>query len=261
MGKVRNMTCTQAPPASVPVVNIMGVHIAALDMPRLVRYISDASSSGIRTGYFCAANVHTTVTAYEDSGYRAILNNSLLTFPDGGPIAALGRKRGFPEMQRTAGPDLLREILSVSAEHGWRHFFYGSTTETLSLMEKNIKNNFPDAVITGMISPPFRPLSTQEDEAFIQQINAAEPDFIWVGLGAPKQERWMAEHQGSVSGLMFGVGAAFDLLAGNYKRAPLWMREHNLEWAYRLLQEPKRLFSRYFFTNLKFILEAVIKGK
>lgn len=246
---------------TIPTVTILGVNAAAVDMPTLVRYITNIADAGVREGYFCAANVHNTVTAYESRSYRDILNGSTLTFPDGGPLVSLGRKRGHPEMKRTAGPDLMYEILKASPVHGWRHFFYGSTPETLSKMRENIRANWPETEIAGMISPPFRALTLKEDAAFIRQINDAKPDFIWVGLGAPKQEQWMAAHLGQVHGLMFGVGSAFDLLAGNVKRAPMWMREHNLEWAYRLGQEPRRLFGRYFRTNLKFILEAVIKEK
>ena len=253
------MTGNSVQTEPVPAFTVMGVRIAAIDMPSLVRFVTTAAET--KNGYLCAANVHNTVLAFENSEYRDILNGSLLTFPDGGPLASRGRKRGFPQTRRTAGPDLMNEILTISPARGWRHFFYGSTPETLDKMRKNIEGSLPDIQIAGMISPPFRELTPEEDEAFVRRINAAEPDFIWAGLGAPKQERWMAEHQGKVRGLMLGVGAAFDFLAGNVKRAPLWMRMNNLEWAYRLAQEPRRLFGRYFRTNLKFILEAVIRGK
>ena len=246
---------------TIETVNILGVNVAAVNMPRLVQVVTDAADSNTKVGYYCATNVYTTVLAYENDAYRSILNNSALTYPDGGPIASLGRKRGFPDMRRTAGPDLLNEILSISADHGWRHLFYGSTAETLSKMRKNIETNWPKTVIAGMISPPFRPLQKDEDTEYIHQINAAKPDFIWVGLGAPKQDYWMADHLGKVNGLMFGIGAAFDLLAGNFKRAPLSLQERNLEWTYRFVQEPSRLFKKYFYSNLKFIQEAVIKGK
>ena len=112
-----------------------------------------------------------------------------------------------------------------------------------------------------MYSPPFRALTKKEDEGVIQMINESNADFVWIGLGAPKQERWMAEHQGLIKGFMVGVGAAFDYEAGNIDRAPNWMQKMNLEWLYRLMQEPKRLFKRYFYTNTKFIWNAVIRGK
>ena len=113
--------------------------------------------------------------------------------------------------------------------------------------------------IVGMYSPPFRPLTSEENEEVSQSISDAHPDFVWVGLGAPKQERWMAEHQGKVKGFMVGVGAGFDYFAGNIKRAPMWMQRCNLEWLYRLMQDPKRLFSRYLKTNISFIWHAVIR--
>lgn len=112
-----------------------------------------------------------------------------------------------------------------------------------------------------MYSPPFRPMTEEEDKAIIERINETNPDFVWVGLGAPKQEKWMAAHQGKIDGLMLGVGAGFDYYAENIKRAPMWMQKHNLEWVYRLVQDPKRLFKRYWNTNTKFIWNAMIRGK
>ena len=129
------------------------------------------------------------------------------------------------------------------------------------MLREKLKQTYPKLEIAGMYAPPFRPMTREEDEKAIEAVNRSKPDFLWVGLGAPKQELWMAEHQGKVSGLMIGVGAGFDYFAGNIKRAPMWMQKCNLEWLYRLLQEPGRLFKRYLITNTKFILEAVIKGK
>lgn len=124
-----------------------------------------------------------------------------------------------------------------------------------------LEDRYPGVTVAGVYSPPFRPLTAEEDDTIIRLINNSDADFVWVGLGAPKQERWMAKHQGRVKGLMVGVGAAFDYEAGNIKRAPLWMQKISLEWLYRLLQEPKRLFWRYLSTNTKFLWHAVIRGK
>ncbi|HCT90491.1 MAG TPA: glycosyltransferase, partial [Lachnospiraceae bacterium] len=132
---------------------------------------------------------------------------------------------------------------------------------TLEQLRENLRYRYPDLQIAGSYSPPFHPISREEDETIIANINKAGADFVWVGLGAPKQERWMASHQGKIHGLMVGVGAGFDYLAGNIKRAPKWMQENNLEWFYRLMQEPVRLFGRYWHTNRKFIWNAYIKGK
>ena len=184
-----------------------------------------------------------------------------MAIPDGGPLSSVGRKRGFSKMERTTGPDYLKEVLKISAEEGYRHYFYGSTEETLGKLRKVLEEEYPGVQIAGMYSPPFRVLSDEENCNIVQMINEADADFVWIGLGAPKQEKWMAEHQGEIKGFMAGVGAAFDYLAGNIERAPMWMQKANLEWLYRLLQEPKRLFKRYFYTNTKFIWNAVIRGK
>jgi len=155
----------------------------------------------------------------------------------------------------------MEAVLQQSNENAWSHYFYGGTEETLKKLSDVLKTRYPNVKIAGMYSPPFRPLTKEEDVRIIAEINEAKPDFVWVGLGAPKQENWMADHQGSVEGLMVGVGAAFDYMAGNIQRAPQWMQKSNLEWLYRLMQDPKRLFKRYFYTNMKFIWHACIRGK
>lgn len=244
----------------IPVCNILGVDIAAINMEWLIDYtcknIKDLSGD-----YMCVSNVHTTVMSYENPEYCAIQNGGIMAIPDGGPLASVGKSRGFPQMRRTTGPSYMEEILKMSEQYGWRHFFYGSTEATLQKMQTELLQKHPNLQIADMYSPPFRPLSEEEDAAVIRRINEAEPDFVWVGLGAPKQERWMAEHQGKIQGFMVGVGAGFDYLAGNIRRAPEWMQDSNMEWLFRLLQDPKRLFKRYMVTNAKFIWNAVIKRK
>ena len=243
--------------SNIPTCNIMGVNIAAINMEWLKQYLKE-NLQDLKGDYICVSNVHTTVTSYEDENYRNIQNNALMAIPDGGPLSSIGRKRGFSSMDRTAGPSLMEEIFK---DKGYTHYFYGSTEDTLELLKKKLKEKYPNIKIAGMYSPPFRKLTKEEDEKVIEKINDCNPDFVWIGLGAPKQEIWMAEHQGKVNGLMIGVGAGFDYFAGNIKRAPLWMQKSNLEWLYRLIQDPKRLFKRYFVTNTKFIWHAVIKGE
>ena len=244
----------------IPTCNIMGVNIAAINMPWLIdftkKYIKELSGD-----YLCVSNVHTTVMSYDDKAYCAVQNGGIMAIPDGGPLSSVGRKRGFSGMKRTTGPDYMKEMLKISNEEGYRHFFYGSTEETLKKLQRTLKRSYPNVQVAGMFSPPFRTLSAQEDEEIVHMINESNADFVWIGLGAPKQERWMAEHQGKIKGFMIGVGAAFDYEAGNIVRAPQWMQKTNLEWLYRLIQEPKRLFKRYFYTNTKFIWDAVIRGK
>ena len=246
--------------ASIPACNILGVNIAAINMEWLIKYVSE-NLAALAGDYICVSNVHTVVTAYEDIEYRKIQNNGIMAIPDGGPLSVLGRNRGFSEMQRTTGPGLMDEVFQISVDRGYRHYFYGSTDETLSKLKMNLLTNFKGIRIAGMYSPPFRPLTEEEDAEIVKNINDVGADFIWIGLGAPKQEKWMAEHQGKVNGLMIGVGAGFDYFAGNIKRAPKWMQNNNLEWFYRLIQEPERLVKRYFYTNMKFIWNACFLKK
>lgn len=209
----------------------------------------------------CVSNVHTTVTAYDDSNYLEVQNGGIMAIPDGGPLSLVGRRRGYKDMFRTTGPSYMEEIFKVSGEKGYRHYFYGSTNETLQNLYNKLNERYPGINIVGMYSPPFRNLTDEEDKKVIVEINKTTPDFIWVGLGAPKQEIWMAKHFGQVNGFMVGVGAGFDYFAGNITRAPEWMQRCNLEWLYRLRQDPKRLFKRYFYTNIKFIWKAVLLNK
>lgn len=244
----------------IPTCNIMGVDIAAIDMKWLLDF-TDKNIKALSGDYMCVSNVHTTVTSYENADYCMVQNGGIMAIPDGGPLSSIGQKRGYQNMKRTTGPSYMGEILRVSVENGYRHYFYGSTEETLKKLRKVLENDYPGLQIAGMYSPPFRTMTEEEDKVIVDRINKTHPDFIWVGLGAPKQERWMAMHQGRVEGFMVGVGAGFDYFAGNIVRAPGWMQKHNLEWLYRLIQDPQRLFKRYLYTNAKFIWHACIKGK
>lgn len=246
--------------SEIPNCNILGVNIAAINPEWLCSYVSK-NISDLSGDYICFSNVHTTVTASENPDYLKVQNGGIMAVPDGGPLATVGRKRGFPDTQRTMGPIFMGEILKISVENGFSHYFYGSTDETLRKLKENLEKDYPGINIKGMFSPPFRALTGQEDSDYIKMINEADADFVWIGLGAPKQEFWMAQHQGKVKGLMLGVGAAFDYFAGNINLAPRWMQKNNLEWVYRLVQDPKRLFKRYLYTNPRFIWNVFIRGK
>lgn len=244
----------------IPTSNIMGVNIAAINMEWLLNYL-DKNIKDLKGDYICVSNVHTTVTAYKDPSYCSVQNGGLMAIPDGGPLSTVGQKRGLKDMIRTTGPSLMGELFKVSVKKGYRHYFYGSTEETLKNLYKSLTESYPGIQIAGMYSPPFRPLTEEEDSAIVGRINETKPDFVWIGLGAPKQEVFMAEHQGKIDGLLIGVGAGFAYHAGELERAPEWMQKSNLEWLYRLFQDPRRLFSRYWHTNTKFIWNAFIKGK
>lgn len=232
--------------------DILGVNISVTDMDKTLSEIEDNLDEW-RGKYICVSNVHTTVMAYDNPEYKAVQNGAIRALPDGGPLSSYSRSEGKVEARRVTGPDLMRECLKRSKETGWRHFFYGSTEKTLDMLRKKIEKDYPGAVVAGMISPPYREITPQENDEYVRQVNEVKPDFVWVGLGAPKQEIWMAAHQDKINALMIGVGAAFDYESGNLKRAPKWMQKCNLEWFYRFVQEPRRLFKRYFVTNIKFL--------
>ncbi len=231
---------------------ILRTNINVTDMDKTIAYITEHLEE-LRGNYICVSNVHTTVMAYRDEAYRRVQNEAAMALPDGQPLSIVSRNRGYKDARRVAGPDLMPHILKLSEEKGYTHYFYGSSKQTLYMLKKKLKETYPKLRIVGMYSPPFRSLSKEEDEAETAKINAAKPDFIWVALGAPKQENWMYEHRGKVNGLMIGVGAAFDFIAGTTKRAPMWMQKLCLEWVYRILQDPLRMIPRYFDTNFAFL--------
>ena len=240
--------------------NILGVNIAVTNINDIVKYIEN-NLKELEGKYICVSNVHTTVTAYEDEEYRNIQNCAAIVLPDGGPLSSICRKRGFIDAERVTGPDLMGEIFRISEEKGYTHYFYGSTDETLCALKEKLSQKYPKLKILGVYSPPFNKQVILESNNKIDEINNLNPDFIWVGLGAPKQEKWMYLHKDKISGLMIGVGAGFDYYADNIKRAPKWMQENSLEWLYRLIQDPKHLFKRYMVTNTKFIWRAIIRRK
>lgn len=233
--------------------NILGVNINVISMIDTVRIITE-NLEYLKGDYICVSNVHTTVMSYEDESYKDIQNSGFMALPDGKPLSVISKKRGYKESERVTGPDLMEEIFKISEEKGYSHYFYGSTQETLNKLKVKLYEKYPNIKIGGMYSPPFRKLTEQEDMVIVENINKVKPDFVWVGLGAPKQEVWMSENKSKVNGLMIGVGAGFDYHSGNINRAPVLMQKLSLEWLYRLFQDPKRLARRYLNTNIKFII-------
>lgn len=232
------------------VCNILGVDIAVTNMQDVLAYI-EQNIDKLRGEYICVSNVHTTVTAHDDAAYCNVQNSAVLALADGKPLSVVSKKRGYHQAQRVTGPDLMGELFQ--RDNGLKHFFYGDTQETLDILKEKLLGEYPHIQIAGMVSPPFRALTEDEEQAHIKAMNDSGADIIWVGLGAPKQERWMYEHKGLLNGVMIGVGAGFSYHAGRIKRAPMWMQKLSLEWLYRLMQDPVRLAKRYLITNTRFL--------
>lgn len=204
--------------------------------------------------YVCVCNVHSVVTAVQDTDFGGHLSAADMATADGSPIVWTLRCLGFSTQQRINGPDLMWRYCEQAAKRGELIFLYGGLPETLNILQTRLMKAFPDLKIAGIASPPFRALTEEEDEAEVARINASGAGTVWVSLGCPKQERWMARHKGRVQAVMIGVGAAFDYHAGTIMRAPVWMQNTGFEWLHRLLSEPRRLWRRYLVTNALFIL-------
>lgn len=204
----------------------------------------------------CICNAHSVVTARQDKEFAAAVNSADMATPDGAPVAWLMRRLGASGQQRINGPDLMLKYCEAAAKRGESIYLYGGAETTLSILRDQLPKRFPGLVIAGSHSPPFRALTEEEDAAIVRDINDSGAGTVWVSLGCPKQEKWMAAHRGRINGVMIGVGAAFDYHAGVISRAPLWMQNNGLEWLHRLASEPRRLWKRYFVTNTLFIWHA-----
>lgn len=241
-------------------VNVIGVPVSAVTMASALTFVAEAFEM-LRGAYICAANVHTTVIARENPDYRKVQVESILSLPDGKPLSVVGRKRIDTPMEKVTGTHFMQSIFTDRRFEKKRHFFYGTTQETLERMISRISLNYPELNICGWEPSVFRELTDEEVEELACRINATGADFIWVAIGAPRQEILMHRLQGKVNGLMTGVGGAFNILAGIVSDAPQWMQNAGLEWLYRLMKEPKRLFWRYFETNTKFIFYLLSETK
>ena len=206
------------------------------------------------------ANVHTLVTAEEDPAYERALGAAGLVVPDGMPLVWILRWRGHKNVGRVYGPDLMLMMCKRGAKEGWRCYLYGGRPGVPELLKQRLVTRFPGLNVVGTYSPPFRALSPEEDSAACEAINAVKPDILGVGLGGPKQDLWMYQHREKLDvSVMHGVGAAFDFLSGRIPQAPRWMMNVGLEWFFRLLVEPRRLWKRYTLTNVKFVYYLIMK--
>jgi len=236
--------------------DVLGVAVSAISMADAVTAIE--TWIGKRSpNYVCITGVHGVMESQNDAELRMIHNRAGMVTPDGMPLVWLAHLGGRKHVQRVYGPDLLLQVAALSLRKGYSHFFYGGGEGIADLLASRMQQRFPGLRVVGAYTPPFRPLTEEEDQDIVNKINAAAPDIVWVGLSTPKQERWMAQHLGRVNAsVLVGVGAAFDFHAGLKRQAPHWMRRSGLEWFFRFITEPRRLAWRYLKNNPRFVLRV-----
>lgn len=236
--------------------DVFGTPIDAIDAAGAVARVAGWAQAG-ESRYVCICNAHSMVTAHGDPAFRQVISQADMATPDGTPVAWMARRLGWRGQRRVSGPDLMLDYCAHAAAAGEPIFLYGATQETLDRLKVRLLQRWPQLQIAGSLAPPFRAHTPAEDLAAVQQINASGARTVWVSLGCPKQEAWMAEHRGRINAVMLGVGAAFDFHSGLRRRAPGWMQSSGLEWLFRLCSEPRRLWRRYLFTNSRFIMLAL----
>lgn len=226
----------------------------AISRGRYNDFLQKASSFGADrvSSYICVANVHMCIEAYDDPGFANVVNSADLITPDGMPLAKAIKALYGEDQDRVAGMDLLPDLLQEAEQRGLSCFVYGGSEKMLAKSQEYISAKYP-ALRCGFYSPPFRPLTPEEEQADVDRINAFGTNLVFVALGCPKQEKWMARMKGRIQACMIGIGGALPVMVGMQNRAPAWMQKASLEWLYRLMQEPKRLFKRYAYTNTKFL--------
>lgn len=256
MRVVVNVQRTQRVGPMIERVDILGVGVSAINMRSAV----DTIDSWVRrreAHYVCVRDVNGIMACQRDPELRRVHNSAGLVTPDGMPLVWLLKSAGYHDVDRVYGPDLMLALFKHSSDGRYRHFLYGSSDQVLGRLLEKLQVRFPGASIVGTFSPPFRPCSPIEDEEVVRMINSSGADVVWVGLGTPKQERWMAEHRSRLTApVLIGVGAAFDIHAGMLRQAPYVIQRSGFEWLFRLIVEPRRLWRRYLRNNPAFVLRV-----
>jgi N-acetylglucosaminyldiphosphoundecaprenol N-acetyl-beta-D-mannosaminyltransferase len=247
----------QARPAPLPpsrTAAVLGVPLALTDYDRALAWL-DGTVAERERGYVCVCNVHTVMASREDPALRAALIGSSLNVPDGQPLVWAVNSLGHDLESRVYGPELMARACARAAESGQRFYLYGGRNQgALFQLALNLRQRYPGIKIVGGYSPPHRPLTGEERDAIVEEINHSRADVVWVGIGVPKQEKWMAEMRPLLDApVLIGVGAAFDFHAGLVRQAPSWVQDAGLEWAFRLAHEPRRLWRRYTRYNPRFL--------
>lgn len=240
--------------------SVLGTRINAVQIPDVIAQMQDWIACRDVCRYIAVTGMHGVTEAKHDPQLRAALASASLVVPDGMPLVWLGRRFGFTLPRRVYGPELMLRFWQESQSIPYRHFFYGGAPGVADTLARKFQHQFPTQRIAGTFSPPFRELTSDEDREICSVINDSKPDVVWVGLGTPKQERWMHEHQELLRApVLVGVGAAFDFHAGRMRSAPAWMGENGLEWLFRLAQEPRRLSHRYLVRGSEFAALAILE--
>jgi N-acetylglucosaminyldiphosphoundecaprenol N-acetyl-beta-D-mannosaminyltransferase len=232
---------------------VIALKVSIIDFNSYVERIK-VLAQGKTSSYICVANAHMTIEAHSDSSFAEVVNNANLVSPDGLPLTWALRLIHGIKQERVAGMDLLPDLLSIAESNKWGVYFYGGSEELGQKSREYVKKHYPKLANAHFESPPFRELTEQEELECIERINASGANLVFVVLGCPKQEKWMARMKGKINSVMIGVGGALPVLVGVQKRAPKWMQKAGLEWFYRLKQEPRRLFKRYLVTNSIFLI-------
>ena len=245
--------------SSVPVAgcfSVLGVCVDAVQIPEVIEQMEEwiALREGCR--YIAVTGMHGVTEAQHDTKFKDVLNAAELVVADGYPLIWLGRRRGFANLRRRVyGPELMEVFCEQTMAKGYRHFFCGGAPWVAQDLAEKFVDRYPGLVVAGTYCPPFREATAQQERQMLTAIEQARPDIVWVGLSTPKQERWMFKHRGLLNvPVLVGVGAAFDFHTGRVPQAPVWMREHGLEWLFRLAQEPRRLWRRYLVNGTEFVL-------
>jgi N-acetylglucosaminyldiphosphoundecaprenol N-acetyl-beta-D-mannosaminyltransferase len=239
---------------------VLGVGISPVQIQEVIGRMVTWIIERRRCHYIAVTGMHGVTEAQHDGDFKHILNSADLVVPDGMPLVWLARLRGFALRRRVYGPELMMTFCEQTAARGYRHFLYGGDAGIADRLADSLRERFPGLLIAGSHSPPFRSLTEAEDSHIVAQINESGADVLWIGLSTPKQERWMYEHRDRLCvPVLVGVGAAFDFNLGIKRQAPEWMRERGLEWLFRLLQEPRRLWRRYVLYGSEFLFSVILE--
>jgi N-acetylglucosaminyldiphosphoundecaprenol N-acetyl-beta-D-mannosaminyltransferase len=240
---------------------VLGVRVDAVQIPQVVAAMEKWIERRDQCGFIAVSGMHGVTEAQHDRSFKDVLNAAALVVPDGMPLVWLGRWKGFALPRRVYGPELMAEFFSQTAPNKYSHFFYGGAPGVAEALAKRFAIRYPGFTAAGTYTPPYRPLTPEEDNQVVSLINRSRPDIVWVGLSTPKQERWMYEHHKRLDvPVLVGVGAAFDFHTGRVPQAPRWMREHGLEWLFRLSREPRRLWRRYLLYGTEFVSLVLLEA-